>query len=82
MTTTTMIKNIKPGSRPLAVRRFQNNLPAHFSRRLRMGKRALDIAGAIAGLILFSPIMLLAAILIKATSRGPILFKQIRLGYG
>lgn len=44
-------------------------------------KRALDIVGAIAGLILLSPILLLTAILIKATSRGPILFKQTRLGY-
>jgi lipopolysaccharide/colanic/teichoic acid biosynthesis glycosyltransferase/GGDEF domain-containing protein len=44
-------------------------------------KRLLDITGAIAGLALFSPLLLLAAILIKATSRGPILFKQKRLGY-
>jgi len=44
-------------------------------------KRSLDIAGAIVGLALFSPLLLLAAILIRATSRGPILFKQKRLGY-
>jgi lipopolysaccharide/colanic/teichoic acid biosynthesis glycosyltransferase len=44
-------------------------------------KRALDLVGAIAGLLLLSPLLFLTALLIKATSRGPILFKQKRLGY-
>ncbi len=44
-------------------------------------KRALDLVGAIAGLLLLSPLLFLTAILIKATSRGPVLFKQKRLGY-
>jgi lipopolysaccharide/colanic/teichoic acid biosynthesis glycosyltransferase len=44
-------------------------------------KRGLDIIGAITGLILLSPLLLLAAFLIKTTSRGPILFKQKRVGY-
>ena len=44
-------------------------------------KRALDIAGALFGIILSSPIMLIFAILVKATSKGPILFKQERVGY-
>lgn len=44
-------------------------------------KRWLDVIGAIAGLLLFSPLLLLTAILVKTTSRGPILFKQKRVGY-
>jgi lipopolysaccharide/colanic/teichoic acid biosynthesis glycosyltransferase len=44
-------------------------------------KRGLDLVGAVAGLILFSPVLLLAAILVKTTSRGPVLFKQKRVGY-
>lgn len=44
-------------------------------------KRGMDIFGAVIGLILFSPFMLLAALLIKLTSAGPILFRQTRLGY-
>ena len=44
-------------------------------------KRTLDIIGAILGLILFSPLMLLISLLIKIVSPGPILFKQERVGY-
>ncbi len=44
-------------------------------------KRVIDIIGAILGFLLFSPVMLMTAILIKLTSSGPILFKQRRVGY-
>lgn len=43
-------------------------------------KRILDFFVAATGLILLSPLLLLAAILIKLDSRGPILFKQKRVG--
>ena len=43
-------------------------------------KRAIDIFGAIVALILFSPIMLLTAILIKLTSPGPLIYCQERVG--
>ena len=43
-------------------------------------KRAVDICGALVGIVLFSPIMLAVAILIKLTSPGPIIFKQERVG--
>jgi exopolysaccharide biosynthesis polyprenyl glycosylphosphotransferase len=46
-------------------------------------KRIIDIAGSVAGLIIFSPFFLVIPLLIKATSRGPILFRQQRVGlYG
>ena len=45
-------------------------------------KRVMDIFGAIAGLLLFGPVMLLVAALIKLTSEGPVLFKQERVGLG
>ena len=44
-------------------------------------KRSLDIIGALVGIILFSPVMLVIAILIKTTSCGPILFRQERMGF-
>lgn len=44
-------------------------------------KRALDIVGASTGLLIASPIMIASALLIKATSPGPILFCQRRTGY-
>lgn len=43
-------------------------------------KRSVDIVGALFGLILFSPLMLLVALIIKMTSPGPIIFSQERIG--
>lgn len=43
-------------------------------------KRCVDIFGALFGIILFSPIMLITAALIKLTSPGPIIFSQERIG--
>ncbi|MEO7296116.1 MAG: sugar transferase, partial [Candidatus Limnocylindria bacterium] len=45
-----------------------------------VSKRALDIIFAIILLVLTSPVWLIAAVLIKATSPGPILFRQQRIG--
>ncbi len=42
-------------------------------------KRSLDIVGAIVGILLLSPLMLITALAIKITSPGPVIFKQIRL---
>ncbi len=49
---------------------------------LRFGKRILDVAGALIGLVLSAPLLLLAAILIKVESRGPVLYRSIRIGRG
>jgi Undecaprenyl-phosphate glucose phosphotransferase len=43
-------------------------------------KRAFDIMVSLAVLILISPLLLLVAVLVKATSRGPVLFAQERVG--
>jgi lipopolysaccharide/colanic/teichoic acid biosynthesis glycosyltransferase len=45
-------------------------------------KRFLDIVGAICALIAFSPVMLLAAIAVRLSSPGPIIFTQKRSGLG
>jgi len=45
-------------------------------------KRALDIGVATLALLLLSPIMVIAACLVLSTSRGPILFRQTRVGRG
>jgi lipopolysaccharide/colanic/teichoic acid biosynthesis glycosyltransferase len=45
-------------------------------------KRLFDIVASAAGLILLSPVMLLTALLIKLDSRGPVFFKQQRVGKG
>ena len=43
-------------------------------------KRGMDLVGCAAGLVLLSPVLLLAAAAIKATSPGPVLYRQLRYG--
>ncbi|MGL5777572.1 sugar transferase [Cetobacterium sp.] len=45
-------------------------------------KRLFDIVASLVGLILFAPIMLIIAVIVKVTSPGPILFSQKRLTKG
>lgn len=45
-------------------------------------KRLLDIAGSLLGLILGFPFFLIISILIKLDSKGPVFFKQKRVGAG
>jgi len=47
----------------------------------RIAKRILDISVASILLILSVPILVIAAVAIKLTSRGPVIFKQYRAGY-
>jgi lipopolysaccharide/colanic/teichoic acid biosynthesis glycosyltransferase len=44
-------------------------------------KRAIDLTGALVGLILLTPVILIIALLIRLEGRGPILFRQLRRGY-
>lgn len=45
-------------------------------------KRIFDICIAFVALVVLSPILLIVAVLIKIDSKGPIIFKQQRLGVG
>src|SRR6185437_6996546 len=48
-----------------------------------IGKRTTDIVGSILGIIIASPLLLVIVLAIKCTSRGPALFRQLRVGqYG
>jgi Undecaprenyl-phosphate glucose phosphotransferase len=61
----------------VTMRIFQSPLtPFH-----RAIKRAFDIAAAIAGLIVISPLFVILPLAIKLDSRGPVLFRQTRHGY-
>ncbi|MEA2481110.1 MAG: hypothetical protein QOJ07_3032 [Thermoleophilaceae bacterium] len=56
--------------------------PPVLSRTSRWMKRAMDMGGAGLGLLLAAPVMVAAAIAIKVDSRGPVFFKQVRIGKG
>lgn len=45
-------------------------------------KRTIDCLGALSLLVVLSPLMVLTALLVKLTSPGPIIFRQIRCGLG
>ncbi len=59
---------------------FQQGDGRRFSRFV---KRTMDIVGSLLALVLFSPLFAVISLLIKLSSKGPILFKQERVGqYG
>lgn len=47
-----------------------------------MTKRVVDTLGAFFGLVVCMPLFVLIAFLIKVNSRGPVLFRQVRVGRG
>ena len=55
----------------------------HERRSLLIVKRTMDILGSALMLVLLAPLLLVIAALVKATSKGPVLFRQHRVGqYG
>lgn len=54
-------------------------LPLHHAFN-NLFKRAIDIAGAVVGLVVFAPVMALFSTLVYLESRGPVLYRQRRIG--
>lgn len=73
-------KPVQPGSASLFT--FYPDLPGkeRSKKKSLKVKRIMDIAGGIAGILLFSPFFILIPIVVKLTSRGPALFRQERVG--
>jgi len=65
------------GDRPL----IEVTTPALKGRQLFV-KRAVDIIGALLGLTIAAPVMLLVAVAVKLDSAGPVIFGQERVGTG
>jgi exopolysaccharide biosynthesis polyprenyl glycosylphosphotransferase len=57
------------------------NTPS-LARSNRIFKRAMDIVGALGLLLVTAPLWIAAAVAIKLESRGPVLFRQSRIGRG
>jgi exopolysaccharide biosynthesis polyprenyl glycosylphosphotransferase len=58
----------------MGVRRFE------LTRSSRAVKRSFDLLGAMLGLLVVSPLLALGAVAIKLDSRGPVFFRQLRVG--
>ena len=56
--------------------------PARWSRSALLLKRAMDVSLSFAGLLVLAPAFLVIAAAIKLDSRGPVLFRQVRMGQG
>jgi len=56
--------------------------PPHLSRSSQLLKRAIDLALATASLVILAPLFVVIGLLIKAGSRGPVFFRQVRMGSG
>jgi exopolysaccharide biosynthesis polyprenyl glycosylphosphotransferase len=54
----------------------------HLTRSSRIAKRTLDIAFSAFLLLLLAPLIAAIAVAIKVESRGPVLFRQLRVGRG
>lgn len=63
---------------------YPESTPDDRGRRLALlAKRAMDITGSLAAILVFSPLMIAIAVAVKLTSKGPVLFRQQRVGqYG
>ncbi len=58
-------------------------LPApRLSHSAKFLKRSLDLVGAVAGLLVLAPLLAITAVWIKVDSRGPVFFRQVRMGAG
>ena len=47
-----------------------------------VAKRMLDVTGAVLGMIVLAPVIGVCAMLVRITTPGPVLFRQIRVGLG
>jgi exopolysaccharide biosynthesis polyprenyl glycosylphosphotransferase len=57
-------------------------LPAlRLSRSALLMKRTMDLALSLTGLVLLAPLFLAVAVWIKLDSRGPVFFRQLRMGF-
>src|SRR5579863_5210015 len=70
--------------RPSTPARYPDLSKRENARRISGGmKRVMDVVGSVTALILASPVFLAIALAIKATSKGPVFFRQKRIGqYG
>ncbi len=76
--------NLQSGGRPADTRLYPDLQPQdNAARASQLIKRTIDIVGSLVALILLFPLFIAIAVVIKLTSKGPVFFKQVRVGqYG
>ena len=71
-----------PADEPMPHPVMALSLERLFLRPIPLVKRAIDLVGATLGFVLLSPVLIAAAVAVKATSPGPVFFSQKRAGLG
>ena len=71
-------RDSRESAKPVAIRRVD----LLFERPTRGAKRAFDVIASTLALVVLAPVLLLVAIAVKLTSRGPVIFTQLREGRG
>jgi exopolysaccharide biosynthesis polyprenyl glycosylphosphotransferase len=76
--------DLKKGRHSADISLYPDLLPKNMaSKTSQLTKRAIDVIGSLVALTLLSPLYIIIAIAIKLTSKGPVFFKQDRVGqYG
>jgi exopolysaccharide biosynthesis polyprenyl glycosylphosphotransferase len=76
--------DLENGGRPADKSLYPDLCPKNITAKSsQVIKRCIDILGSVFAIVLLSPFLIIIAVAIKLTSKGPILFKQQRLGqYG
>ncbi|MCA9401482.1 MAG: exopolysaccharide biosynthesis polyprenyl glycosylphosphotransferase [Candidatus Omnitrophica bacterium] len=59
---------------------FLGMIVSFIRRTYAAAKRIFDFTAAMTGFIILSPLFLMTAVMVKLTSKGPILYKQVRVG--
>lgn len=88
-----MLTRVKAPMKPIETERRRSKkgetvwLVGHWSpprgaRWQRMVKRLIDVIGAVVGLVVLAPFLLCVGMTVKLGSRGPVLFRQVRIGRG
>jgi len=76
--TETRFTGIGTGETTSRVRRETRGAKSGFY--IRFGKRILDTAGALAAFVIVSPVLFLCAVALRLESRGPMFYRQWRVG--
>ncbi len=76
----TDISNERIKIRPVGGLPLMHIEPPTWSDASRWGKRTFDLVGSVSLVIAFAPLFLFAAARVKLHDRGPVLFRQVRIG--
>ena len=71
-----------PADGPASAAIIPFEAPADVGPYLRAGKRLLDVVGSVGALLLLSPVILILALIVRATTHGPVFYRSKRIGRG